>query len=421
VAGQPEPAASLWRHRDFLRLWAGQSVSQVGTQVTLLALPLVAIVVLRASTFQVGLLTAVITSAYLLVALPAGVVADRVPKRSLMIGCDLTRLVVVGSVPVAAAGGLLTLGQVYLVALLSGIGSTFFLVSYTSYLPSLIGRDQLQDGNARLTTTQWVAQIAGPGLGAVLVGLVGPATAMTADALSYAVSVGCLLAIRHREPRPAARRPAGPGLRAEMAAGLRYLWDDPILRRGAAWSGTANFFVIMVESLGPVYLIRVLHLRPAYVGVLLAIGAAGGVLGGIASGPLARRLGSARVAWLSMTVFGAPGLLIPAARPGWWVLLFAAGWTSWAFGATLAGIALLSYQQATCPPDLLGRVSAAQKWLTWGSLPLGGLAGGVLGGLIGVHAALWIAVVGATLAGLWLFLSPLRRMRDMPVAGAVLA
>ncbi len=155
----------LWRHRDFLLLWSGQTVSQIGSQVTILALPLVAIVVLRATALEVGLLSAAATSAYLLVALPAGVVADRVSKRRVMIGCDLASVAVIGWVPVAQLTGVLTLGQLYTVALLASSLSAFFLVSYTSYLPSLVDREQLVDGNGKLATTQSVALVAGPGAG----------------------------------------------------------------------------------------------------------------------------------------------------------------------------------------------------------------------------------------------------------------
>ena len=409
---------SLWRHRDFLLLWGGQTISQAGSQVTVLALPLVAIVTLHASTLQVGLLSTAVTAAYLLFALPAGVLADRVSKRRLMLGCDAAGLLVIASVPAAQAAGALTLGQLYVVGLASGGVGVVFLVAYASYLPALIDPDQLADGNGKLATTQGVAQVAGPGLGAVLVGLVGPAVAMAGDALSFAVSGACLLSIRSREPRIA--RDGGeprPRPRAQIAEGLGYIARDPILRRAVAWSGTANFFVIIVETLGPVFLVRSVHLRPAAVGVLLAVGAAGGVAGGLASKPLTRRIGSARLSWLSMTVFTLPGLLIPATRPGWGVALFAFGWMSWSFGSTLCGIALTSYQQATCPARLRGRVSAASRWVNWGTLPLGGLAGGALGAAIGVHLALWIAVIGGCSSGLWLYLSPLRRIRDLPAAG----
>jgi len=156
------------------------------------------------------------------------------------------------------------------------------------------------------------------------------------------------------------------------------------------------------------------HLRPSYVGVVLALGAAGGVAAGMAARPLTARIGSARIAWVSMTVFSLPGLLIPLAGPGWRVLLFAAGWISWTFSATLCGIVLVSYQQASCPPGLRGRVSAAQRWINWGTLPLGALAGGALGSAIGVHATLWLAVAGGCSSGLWLYLSPLRGLRDLP-------
>jgi predicted MFS family arabinose efflux permease len=202
-----------------------------------------------------------------------------------------------------------------------------------------------------------------------------------------------------------------------LRQGLAYVLREPILRKSAAWNGTANFFVIMVETLGPVFLIRTLHVRPAYVGVLLALGGLGGVFGGLVSKPLAARLGSARLCWLSMTVFSLPGLLIPAARPGWWVLSFAVGWMSWTFSSTLCATALTSYQQAACPAELRGRVSSVLRWISWGTLPLGGLAAGALGGVIGVHLMLWIAVIGGCSSGLWLYLSPLRGMRDLPVGG----
>lgn len=408
---------TLWRHRDFLLLWAGQTVSQVGSQVTVLALPLVAIVILRATAFPIGLLSAAATGAYLLIALPAGVVADRVAKRTLMLASDAAQIVVIGSVPLARAAGVLTLSQLYLVALVTGALGVFFLVAYSSYLPVLVGPDQLMDGNGKLSTTQSIAQIAGPGLGALLVGVTGPALALGSDALSFAVSAACLLAIRYREPRLApAARGARPGLRAEVGSGLGYVLREPILRHVAAWSGTANFFVIMVETLGPVFLIRTVHLRPSYVGVLLALGAAGGVAAGLAARSLTARIGSARIAWVSMTVFSLPGLLIPLAGPGWRVLLFADGWISWTFSATLCSIALVSYQQVTCPPGLRGRVSAAQRWINWGTLPLGALAGGALGSAIGVHATLWLAVAGGCSSGLWLYLSPLRGQRDLPGA-----
>ncbi|GAA4561453.1 MFS transporter [Planotetraspora kaengkrachanensis] len=397
-------------------LWGGQTVSEMGSQISVLALPLVAVVVLDASAFQVGLLSAAQTCAYLLVALPAGAIVDRVAKRRLMIGCDLALCLVIGSVPLAYAFDALTLAQLYTVALVSSVFSVFFSVAYQSYLPVLLDRDQLMDGNGRLAASQSVAQIAGPSVGAGLVTLIGAAGAMVADALSFALSAGSLTTIRTREPRrPRAEAGRRPTLRSQIGAGLAYVAHDPILRNSVAFNGTANFFVIIVETLGPLFLIRTLQLRPGLVGLLLALGAVGGVAGGVAARFLARKVGSARIAWIAMTVLSLPGLLIPLAGHGWWVLLFGFGWISWTFASTVAGISLTSYRQAACPPDMLGRVSAAARWINWGTLPLGGLAGGALATTLGVRTTLWIAVVGGCCAGLWLFFSPLRGMRDIPL------
>lgn len=407
---------SIWHHRDFLLLWGGQTVSEMGSQVTVLALPLVAVVLLDASAFQVGLLSAAETSAYLLVALPAGAIVDRVPKLRLMIWCNLALFLVIGSVPLAQAVGALTLSQLYAVALVSSVFSVFFSVAYQSYLPVLLDRNQLMDGNGKVAVSGSVAQIAGPSLGAGLVALIGAAGAMAADALSFAFSAGSLTAIRTRERRrPLAEADRRPRLWAQIREGLAYVTRDPILRNSVAFNGTANFFVIMVETLGPVFLIRTLHLRPALVGLLLALGAVGGVAGGVAARYLARKVGSARISWISMTVLSLPGLLIPLAGHGWWVLLFGFGWISWTFASTVAGVSLTTYRQAACPPDMLGRVSAAARWITWGTLPLGGVVGGALATALGVQTTLWIAVAGGCCAGLWLFFSPLRGMRDIPL------
>ena len=429
VSWHPGP---LWRHREFLLLWGGQTVSEIGSQMTVLALPLVAVVLLHASTLEVGLLSAAQTSAYLLVSLPAGALVGRFGERRIMLWSDVARLVLIGSVPVAAALGALGLAQLYAVALVSSAVSVFFSVAYPSYLPTLLTRDQLVDGNGKLGTTQSLAQIAGPGFGAGLVAAFGAASAMTADALSYLVSAGSLLAIStpdalaRARPRPDSAPQAQaqsqsqsepgrrPRLREEIRAGLAYVAHEPILLKGALWSGCANFFVVMVESLGTVFLVRTLHVRAEYVGLLLALGAVGGVAGGLAAGGLARRLGSARVCRLSMTLFSLPGLVIPAAGSGGRVLLFAVGWMSWTFAATVCTVGLLSYRQATCPPELLARVNATSRWINWGTLPLGGLAAGALGSSLGVRPTLWIAVIGGCASGLWLQFSPLRRMRDFP-------
>lgn len=391
-------------------LWSGQTVSEMGSAVTQLALPLTAVVVLRASTFQVGLLMSAATAAFALIALPAGAIVDRRAKKSLMIWCDAARMVIIGSVPLAAALGVLTMGQLYAVALTAGVCTVFFDVSYQSYLPVLVKAEHLMDGNGKLGATQAFAQVTGPGLGGGLVGLVGAAGAMTADAISYLVSVLTLAAIKNKEqPRPR----TAAGLRKEIGEGLTFVLRHPILRKIVACTGTANLFGGMATALEIVFLIRILHVRPAGTGLLIAVASLGGVVGGVLSVRLGRAIGSARIIWVSMLVFGLPQLLVPLAEPGWRVAAFVVGMTAFAFAAVLYNVAQLSYRQAICPPELLGRMNAAVRWVVWGTLPLGGLLGGTLGAALGVRATLWIAFAGSWAAGFWVFFSPLRRMRDM--------
>ncbi len=415
-AGEAPKARSLWRHRDFMLLWAGQSVSEIGTSVTWVALPLVAVVLLHASTFQVGLLTAAGTACFLLVALPAGLVVDRVAKRRLMIWCDIVRLMIIGSVAVTAAFGVLTMAQLLIVALLLGLATVFFDVAYQSYLPVLVGRDQLHDGNGKLGATQSFAQVVGPGLGGALFGLL-KAGAMTADAGSYAVSTVSLLAIRTPEAKP--ERPAAgerPGIRREIFAGLRFVASHPVLRKIAACTGTSNFFSNMMGALEVLFLVRIVHVRPAEVGLLLSVGSVGGILGGVLSGRLSRWLGTARIIWFSMLVFGAIQIVLPLTAPGWRLIFFPIAGAGLTFTAVVYNIAQLSYRQLICPPELLGRMNAAIRWIVWGTLPLGGLIGGVLGGAIGVVPTLWVSVIGSWTAGFWVLFSPLRGLRDVPAA-----
>jgi MFS family permease len=232
---EPAPAGTLWRHRNFLLLWAGQTVSEMGSAVTQLALPLTAVVILRASTFQVGLLTAAATAAFALIALPAGALVDRWAKRRLMIWCDAARMLIIGSVPLAAALHLLTLGQLYAVAVTAGVFTVFFDVAYQSYLPVVVTREQLVDGNGKLGATQSFAQVAGPGLGGGLVGLIGAARAMGADAISYAISVASLLGgglVGVFLPAPPPARPRRPW-------GTKGRGPRPARPRAAGWRRAA--------------------------------------------------------------------------------------------------------------------------------------------------------------------------------------
>ena len=395
-----------------MRLWAGQTISEMGSSITQLALPLTAVVVLRASTFQVGLLASATTAAFALIALPAGALVDRYVKRRIMILCELARMLIIGSVPFVAAFGALTMAQLYVVAVAAGVCTVFFDVSYQSYLPVLVSPGQLMDGNGKLGATQSFAQVAGPGLGGGLVGVFGAARAMSGDAISYLVSVISLMAIRAPEQPPT--RAQRRSLRAEIAEGLMFVVRHPILRKVVACTGTANVFSGVQMATEIIFLIRVLHVRPAETGLIIAVGSVGGIIGGILSGALSRWIGSARIIAYSLLVFGLPELVLPLAEPGWRVVLFPIGFAAMSFSAVVYNVGQVSYRQAVCPPELLGRMNAATRWIVWGTIPVGGLIGGALAAGIGVRPTIWIAFVGSWLAGLWVFFSPLRRMRDVP-------
>jgi Major Facilitator Superfamily len=424
AASSPKPTQSLWRHRDFMMLWSGQAISELGAAVSTVALPLTAVVLLHASTFGVGLLTTAGTISFLLVALPAGLIVDRIAKRRLMIGCDIARMLVIGSVPAAALLGALTMAQLFAVALLVGLATVFFDVAYQSYLPVLIEPAKLHDGNGKLGATQSFAQVAGPGLGGGLFSVL-PAGALAVNSFSYALSWLSLLLIRTPESAPV-RASAGAGdgthgkvaaLRAELFAGLAFVLRHPVLRKVAACTGTANLFGSMAGTLEIIFLIRVLRVSPADTGALIAIGSVGGILGGILSGRLSRWIGSARIIWFSMLVFGAIPILMPLAAPGARLAFFPVAGAGLSFTAVVYNVAQVSYRQMICPPELLGRMNAAIRWIVWGTLPLGGLSGGLLGsaGVLGIRGTLWLAVTGGWAAGFWVLFSPLRRMRDIPV------
>jgi MFS family permease len=419
AVGSASISRSLGRHRDFMLLWGGQSISEIGSAVTTVALPLAAVVLLHASTFQVGLLTAAGTASFLLVALPAGLVVDRVAKRRLMLGCDVARMAIIGSVALTAALGVLTMAQLFVVALLSGLATVFFDVAYQSYVPALVGRDQLHDANGKLAATQSLAQVVGPGIGGGLFGVL-KAGAMSIDAFSYAVSAVSLWLIKTREPvtpepGDAAGQPRS-GLFREIFAGLSFVVGHRILRKVAACTGTANLFGSMSGAIEIIFLVRIVHISPAEVGLLFSIGSLGGILGGVLSGRLAKWIGTARIIWFSMLIFGAIPIVMPLTASGWRLALFPVAVAGFTFTAVVYNIAQLSYRQIICPPELLGRMNAAIRWIVWGTLPLGGLLGGVLGSAtaLGVRPTLWLSVLGSWAAGFWVLFSPLRRMRDIP-------
>ena len=404
---------SLWRNRDFTLLWTGQTISEVGSQVTALALPLLATLPLQASTFEVALLTVCSSAGFLLVALHAGALIDRTRKKPVLVRTDIARATLIATIPIAHVAGVLTIWQMYVVALASSILTVFFDVSYQSYLPVLVPRDQLVEGNAKLTSSAEVARVGGPGAAGALVAAVGAPYAVLVDAVSFLLSAGATAAVRDAE-KPPGPRPEGQRLRDEIREGLSFVLRHPILSRIVGCTGTSNFFSSMFVAVEIVFLVRVLKASPQVIGVVLSLASLGGVLGALTASMLARRIGSARIVWLSLGLTAPLTFLAPASFPGWGVVLFGAAGFAGALGAVVYNVAQVSYRQSICPPALLGRMNASVRFVVWGSMPLGGLAGGALGTWIGVRPTLFVAAAGMCSAVLWVIISPLFGCRDFP-------
>lgn len=408
---------SLWRHRDFRLLWAGQTVSEVGTQVSFLAVPLVAIDVLHASTFGVGVLAAVQTLPFLLVGLPAGAWVDRMARRPVLIAADVGRAIALGSVPAAWAASALTLAQLYVVSLVAGILTVFFDVAYQSYLPVLVGHEHLVDGNAKLAASESGARVVGPAVAGGLVSAVGAANAVLADAASFVVSFATLLAIRAPEERPVAA-PAARGrarrLKDEIAEGLRFVWREPRIRSVAGSTSTANFFSVMAMAVLLVFLRRQLHLSSGRIGVLFALGSVGGIAGALVAARLARRFGVGRTILWTIAVGGLGQMAYPLATRDTASVLVVVGGVLTAGGAVAYNINQVSLRQALCPPRLLGRMNASVRFMVWGSMPVGGFVGGVLGSTIGLRPTLWVAAAGSLGAFAWVRFSPVPAVRTIP-------
>jgi predicted MFS family arabinose efflux permease len=403
---------SLFFHRDFRLLWLGDTVSQFGSIVTNTAAPLLAALVLAATPFQMGLLGAADTAAFLLVGLPAGAWVDRMRRRPLMLSADLGRAVLLASIPVAWWFGVLTLTQLILIGLAVGVLTVFFDVAYQSFLPVLVSRDKLMEGNSKLQASQSVAMVSGPAIGGWLTQLAGAANAIGLNALGFLWSASCLFRIRAVEP--VVERGPDRNLRREIAEGLKFVFGNRSLVGIVGCTATANFSTSIISAVSVLVLTRQLGASAGIVGVLLAGGGIGGVVGALTASRIAKWIGQGRTIWVSMVVTVPFSVLVPLAGRGWLLSLFAIGWFANAFGAVVYNIAQVSFRQAICPDRLLGRMNASVRFMVWGTLPLGALVGGGLGALIGIHPTLWVGTVGVLLSPLPVLLSPLRRLRDLP-------
>jgi MFS family permease len=415
------PSGGLWRHGDFLRLWAGQSVSQAGSQISLLAFPLTAILVFHRGPFALAVLNTVVFLPFVLVTLPAGVIVDRLPRRGILVACDLLRAAVLASLPVAYAVGVLTLWHLFVAAFLTGCLTVFFDVAYQAYLPSLVEREQLADGNTKLALGTSTASLVGPGAGGAVINALSAPVAIVLDAVSFVVSALFLTRIRTRERvarEDRGRQPLLGGMRQDVAEGLRFLVADPYVRAITATIAIANFFSAVFLAVQLVYFVRVLGLDAASIGALSSVAGVGAIGGSLVAGRACERLGVGRTLVLAALLDGPAFLLVPLAPAAAPFPFLVVGAALGALGTVAFNVAAVSLQQAIVPPGLLGRVTASRRLIVWGIIPFGSLSGGALGTFAGLRAALFVGAVGALLGALPVVLSPSRTLRDPTVEPA---
>jgi MFS family permease len=409
----------LWQHPDFRRIWAAASVSLVGDAVTRLALPLVAIMILDATPLQVGILGAAQLGPFLLIGLPAGAIIDRIRRvLQLMVFADIARAAILLSVPLAYAAGALSLVQLYVVAFLTGTLTVFFDNASSAYLPSLIERGLLVDGNSKLEVSRSSAQIVGPGVAGVLIELTSAPVALLADAVSFLAS-GALIAGIRRPARRAEARPKSPaisGLGREVVEGARYLFRHPYLRAIALTTTTANFFRSTLVAVLLIYLVREADASAGAIGFAFALGNVGFLAATLVAPAVARRFGIGRTMRIAVCAFG-PAAVLVAATPAQWaiVAVFVMEFID-SVGIGLHGVNQISLRQAVTPEHLRGRVAATLRLGMFGAMPLGTLLGGALGTFLGLRPALWVAAVGMFLAAVPYAISSTGRITVLPAA-----
>ena len=401
----------LWRHRDFLSLWGAETISQFGTQVSLLALPLVAILVLDESAFKIAALTSVEFLPFLLFTLPAGVWVDRLRRKPILVLGNVGRAVALLSVPVVYWVGGLTIWQLYVVGFAVGVCTVFFDVAYQSYIPALVGREDVVEANSKLEISRAAAMVAGPGMAGGLVALLTAPVAVLLDAVSYAVSALLLFGIRKQEEAPprAERR----SLRAELGEGLRYVFRHPYQRTMVAMTALSNFFGQVVFSILLVYAVRELDLSAGTIGVALAIGNLGTLAAALTAKRIGDRLGVGRTILLASCLFG-PGTLLIAFAPQEYALpLIVLAMIVIGFGGILYNVTAISLIQAITPDRILGRANASRRFVVWGVVPLGGFTGGALASTIGLRETMVVGALGGLLTIVPILVSPLRSVGKM--------
>jgi predicted MFS family arabinose efflux permease len=413
--GMPSMLTGLWRQPDFVKLWTGHTISRFGSEISQLAIPFTAVLVLNASPSQMGLLAAVEFAPFLLLSLFAGVWVDRLPRKRILIVGDFGRALLLGSIPLAAITRTLSIEQLYVVGFCTGVLTVFFDVADQAFLPALVSREHLVEGNSKLEVSRSVAQIVGPGVAGALVQLVTAPIAVAVDAASFIASVLCLLPIRAPEPpRPPAHEQSS--MLKDIKEGLAVVVENPLLRSIAFCTGSSNLSSNAMVAIFVLYMTRQLGLEPALQGLIFAASGPGALLGALFAGRIARAFGLGRAIIGSIALIAVASLLVPLARGPVPVVVGTLMLSAFAGGVCnpVYNINQVSLRQAITPDRLQGRMNASMRFIVWGTIPLGALLGGWLGDAIGLWPTLVVAALGNFLAPLFVLLSPVRDLRDQP-------
>jgi MFS family permease len=398
-----------------MKMWTGQTISQFGSSISQLALPIIAIKLLHASPFAVAALGTVEFLPFLLFTLPAGVWVDRLPRRSVLIVGDVGRGLLLMSVPIAYLWGHITMPQLFVVGFLTGILTVFFDVAYQSYLPALVDRELLIEGNSKLEVTRSAGQLAGPAVAGGLIQLLTAPYAVLWDCVSFFISGAFLVAIRKKEP-PLEKHEDGrrAGMRHELWEGLVYVVKHPYLRPQAISTGTSNFFSNLALSIVVVFAVRTLGMSTGLIGVVFALGSAGWLAGAALAPRMQRWLGVGGATILGAAL-GGPGTLLVALTPkSFPIPFFIAGMAISGAGAVIYNIQQVSLRQAITPERMQGRMNSVMRFLVWGPIPIGALVGGAIATSFGLRTALVVGALGGFTSTIPIIFSPIRKLKEMP-------